>query len=58
LGAITGTADIRAASGAPRLENILVKTKDNAGIEVDLSGRIAVCRSILVNLIAAMIWMW
>jgi hypothetical protein len=41
LGAITGAADIRAASGAPMLENIQVKTKDNAGIEVDLSGRIA-----------------
>jgi hypothetical protein len=41
FGVIKGTADIRSVTGHPALENILVETRDQEGIEVDLKGRIA-----------------
>ena len=41
FGAITGTADIGSTRGAPALENIVIRTRDDKGIEVDLGGRIA-----------------
>jgi hypothetical protein len=41
FGAITGTADIRSTQGDPVLENIVIRTQDEKGIQVDLSGRIA-----------------
>jgi hypothetical protein len=40
LGAITGKADIRAASGDPALENIVIQMKDAKGIEANISGSI------------------
>lgn len=40
LGAITGKADVRAEKGAPAIENIVIHTRDEKGIEADLSGRI------------------
>ena len=40
LGAITGKLDIRAASGDPALENIVIQMKDAKGIEANISGRI------------------
>jgi len=41
FGAITGTADIRSTQGDPVIENIVIRTRDEQGIEVDLAGRIA-----------------
>ena len=41
LGAITGSADIHSTQGDPTLENIVIRTKDDKGIQVDLSGGIA-----------------
>ena len=40
FGAITGAADVRSERGAPALENVVIRTRDEPGIEVDLSGRI------------------
>ncbi len=37
---IQGRADIRSEKGVPSLENIVVRTKDAKGIQVDLKGRI------------------
>ena len=41
FGAVQGRADIRSETGDPAFENIAVSTRDPAGIEVDLGGRIA-----------------
>ncbi|MEN8762155.1 MAG: AsmA-like C-terminal region-containing protein, partial [Thiogranum sp.] len=41
FGAITGSADIHSTQGDPKLENIVIQTKDDKGIQVDLSGGIA-----------------
>jgi|GEM_PF-1814918 hypothetical protein len=41
FGAITGTVDIGSTRGAPALGNIVIRTRDDKGIEVDLDGRIA-----------------
>lgn len=41
LGAINGKADVRADTDVPGLEHIVVRTRDKAGIETDLSGSIA-----------------
>ncbi|HAJ92957.1 MAG TPA: hypothetical protein DCO71_10155, partial [Gammaproteobacteria bacterium] len=41
FGAITGTADIRSTHGDPVIENIVIRTRDEQGIQVGLAGRIA-----------------
>ena len=41
FGAITGAADIRSTHGDPAFENIVIRTQDEKGIQIDLSGRIA-----------------
>lgn len=41
LGALTGSAALRAAKGSPALEDVAVRTRDGEGIEVDVKGRIA-----------------
>lgn len=41
FGAISASADIRATTGDPSYENIRIQTKDKAGIQVNLTGRIA-----------------
>ncbi|MEA3243859.1 MAG: AsmA-like C-terminal region-containing protein [Pseudomonadota bacterium] len=41
FGAISGTADIRSTHGDPTIEHIVIRTQDEKGVQVDLSGRIA-----------------
>jgi len=41
FGAITGSADIGSTKGDPVLENIVIRTQDDQGIQVDLGGSIA-----------------
>ncbi len=41
FGAISGAADIHSTRGEPALDNIGIQIRDESGIEVDLSGRIA-----------------
>ncbi len=41
LGPIKGRTEIRSTAGDPAFENIVVQTRDEQGIEVDLNGRIA-----------------
>ena len=41
FGAIEGRTEIRSSRGDPAFENIVVQTKDEQGIQVDLTGRIA-----------------
>ncbi|MGD8615795.1 MAG: AsmA-like C-terminal region-containing protein, partial [Gammaproteobacteria bacterium] len=41
LGAVRGQAEIRSKTGDPSFENIVVSTRDPAGIQVGLQGRVA-----------------
>ena len=41
LGAVTATGEIRSTQGDPRLENIVVQTRDKEGITASLKGSIA-----------------
>jgi uncharacterized protein involved in outer membrane biogenesis len=40
LGAITGNVEVRAETGDPAIENIVIHARDERGIQADLSGRI------------------